>query len=196
MSMIKPFEQILDENNTEYRVFTTKDNKIVFQTCEPSTVTDENNIITKVGVKWADTFTVVAPEDGRVIDVSVPVKKAGICIPITTGFTYDVNAQSHWEQIYKIYASDIIGMTLQNFIKLENEIIPAADKLVAEYGGDYCGNRSIREYFDAYQNAISLDDRIEALCMLGQAWGQSGHNDENKIENRFYEQYIAMKSIR
>ena len=171
MSTIKPFEQILDENNTEYRIFTTKDDKIAFQTCEPSTVTDENNIITKVGVRWADTVTIVAPEDGRVIDISVPAKKAGICVPITTGFTYDVNAQSHWENIYNVYADDIIGMILQNFMRLENEIIPAADKLVTEYGNDYCGNRSIREQFEAYQNAIRLDDRIETLCLLGQTWG-------------------------
>lgn len=81
------------------------------------------------------------------------------------------------------------------FKKLENEIFPAVDKLIAEYGEEYYDNRKIKEQTKAYQNAASISDKSEAICLLAQAWGQSGHPQGNEIEDLFAEQLFAMNDI-
>lgn len=100
------------------------------------------------------------------------------------------------ERAAKKPLEEVVGvMSLDDFKKLENEIFPAVDKLIAEYGEEYYDNRHIKEQTKAYQNAVSLSDKSEAICLLAQAWGQSGHPQENEIEDLFAEQLFAMNAI-
>ena len=214
----KSIAEVYEEQGVPFRAFPVEDGKIAYQTYEPSMVV-QGGIIVDVGVKYADTLTVVElkgdlgldsinindklPEgvyEGE-IEFSVPAdevkidKTIGDSEDLTVGAEYDPVSTSRWYDLHHTDCAE--GMREKDLLAIHNEILPAIDKILESQTVKEAIpiSSTLRENVEAFHNANDLNTTVNSLSNIYEELLEHFVEAGSDLATQLYDQYDKLSDL-